>query len=71
MGRLISAKDDENHILTFSYDLLGNMISESQNGEVVNYSYNEMKSLTELQYPNGNLKTTEYDELQRVTKINF
>lgn len=71
MGRLISAKDDENHILTFSYDLLGNMISESQNGEVVNYSYNEMKSLTELQYPNGNRKTTEYDELQRVTKINF
>jgi len=46
---------------TYSYDNVGNVISESSPDGIINYTYDNIYQLTQADYPGGTTYTYSYD----------
>ena len=74
LGRLIIAMDNDSNDLTFSYDALSRLTSETQSilggtGQTVIYEYDDASRLTKITAPSGKDTTYAYDVLGRNTTI--
>lgn len=68
LNRLAHAEDDDS-VVTRSYDSLSNVLTDVQNGVTVACSYDGVGNETQLTYPSGRVVTTSYDALERKNQI--
>ena len=68
MNRLVWAQNDDS-LVTRSYDSLSGVTREVQNGQVVLCTYDSVENLTQCTYPGGRVITTTFDELERQKTI--
>ncbi len=68
LGRLIRAQDDDS-LVTRTWDSLDNVLSEVQNGRTVSYTWDGVGNQTSITYPSATLITRQYDALDRVSRI--
>lgn len=68
LGRLVSSNDSQNNQIFFTYNTLGQLTSESNNGQTVNYNYDDAGNLITTSI-NGETIERSYDVLNRITNI--
>ena len=62
MGRVVEINVSGIGGFVYSYDGVGNVISESSPDGIINYTYDDIYQLTEADYPDGTTYTYTYDE---------
>ncbi len=68
MNRIKTASNGDSTI-SRSYDAVGRLISETQNGKTVQFGYNKLNGVSSLTYPNGRVLTRTFDNLNRLKDI--
>jgi RHS repeat-associated protein len=68
LSRMTWGEDDDS-LITMSYDSLSHLIEEVQNGHVVGSSFDGVGNQVSLVYPNGRIVNTTYDALERKKTI--
>lgn len=69
LGRLVVASDSDGNDITFTYNTLGQLASETNNGETLIYTYDDFGNLLSTTYPTGREVTRSYDSLNRLTQV--
>ncbi|MCI0618846.1 hypothetical protein L0244_38220, partial [bacterium] len=67
-SRLIKATDDDS-VVAFTYDLMSNIKTESQNGKVASNKYDSLGNRTEIAYPSGRNLVLSYSPIDLLEKI--
>ncbi|MFC1524965.1 RHS repeat domain-containing protein [Planctomycetota bacterium] len=68
LNRMTEATNNDTTV-TMQYDLLGNLLQETQSGKSVQSVYNDLSFRTSLTYPNSRQITFTPDDLNRITHI--
>jgi YD repeat-containing protein len=65
----VSADDSENKTLSFRYDSLGRLLSETRAGATVSYRYDALGNVTDMTYPSGRTVHRDIDPLGRFASV--
>ncbi len=68
MSRTVYAQDDDS-LITLSYDSLSHAMRETLNGQTTSYTYDGLDNKLSSTYPGGRVITSTYDELNRIKAI--
>jgi len=70
LGRVTAITNSDNsQPLSFTYDGLGRMASETQNGRTLTYSYDIAGNLTSTKYPSNKTVDKSYDGIDRLKTV--
>jgi RHS repeat-associated protein len=69
LSRTTLAQDNDSTVI-FTFDSLGNLRSENQNGKTISSSYDGVSNRVNLNYPSGRSFTQVFDALNRIQQIN-